>query len=91
MDVAPAFVLAALLATFHVALYVLIRNRLERHVVVAWLVAVPAALVASGLGSRLLADPIRIGDFSPLWGSLGAWLAIGVVSLVRLLVPSSEG
>jgi len=52
---------------------------------------VPAALVASGLGSRLLADPIRIGDFSPLWGSLGAWLAIGVVSLVRLLVPSSEG
>jgi hypothetical protein len=89
--IGPAVVLAALLVTFHVALYVLLRNRFERHVLVAWLVAIPAALMASALGSRLLADPLRIGDFSPFWGSLGAWLAIGVVSLVRLLARPAEG
>jgi hypothetical protein len=91
VEIAPGLVLALLVATFHVALYVLVRNRLERHVFVAWLLAIPAALVASGLGARLIADPVRIGDFAPLWASAGAWLAIGVVSLVRLLVPRTEG
>jgi len=91
VEIAPALVLALLVATFHVALYVLIRNRFERHVIVAWLVAIPAALVASGLGSRLLLDPLRMGEFGPVWGSLGAWLAIGVVALVRLLTPRAEG
>jgi hypothetical protein len=91
VDIAPAVVLAALLATFHVGLYVLIRNRLEPHVFVAWLAAIPAALVASSLGSRLVSDPLRIGDFAPLWGSVGAWIAIGVVSLVRLLARPAEG
>jgi hypothetical protein len=91
VEIAPALVLALLVATFHVALYVLIRNRFERHVIVAWLVAIPAALVASGLGSRLLLDPLRVGEFSPVWGSLGAWLAIGIVALVRLLAPRAEG
>ena len=91
MEIAPSLVLALLVATFHTALYVLVRNRVERHVFVAWLVAIPAALVASGLGPRLLADPLRIGDFAPLWASAGAWLAIGVVSLIRLLTPATEG
>jgi hypothetical protein len=91
VEVGPGLILAALLATFHSAVYVLLRNRFERHVVVAWLVAIPAALVASSLGSRLLGDPLRVGDFSPLWGSLGAWLTIGTVSLVRLLARPAEG
>lgn len=91
MDISPGLLLAVLLTTFHVALYVLIRDRLEPHVVIAWVAAIPAALVASGLGSRLLTDPLRVGDFSPLWASLGTWIAIGVVSLARLLARPAEG
>jgi uncharacterized membrane protein YeaQ/YmgE (transglycosylase-associated protein family) len=83
----PAFVLAALTATFHAALYVLIRNRFERHVLVAWLAAIVGALAANALGARLGGDPLRIGDFNVLWASAGAWVAIGAVSLLSLLGP----
>jgi len=87
MQVGPAVVLAVVLATFHVALYVLIRNRLERHVVVAWPVAIVGALVGSTLGQRIGLDPLRIGDFHLLWASAGAWAGIGLVSLLSLLGP----
>ena len=86
-EIGPVAVLAFVVATFHTALYVLIRNRLERHVVVAWVAAIVGALAGSALGARLGGDPLRIGDFSVLWASAAAWGAIGVVALISLLAP----
>ena len=81
----PATVLAVLVATFHTALYVLVRNRMERHVIAAWALAIVRALAANALGARVGWDPLRIGDFGVLWASAGAWAAIGAVSLLSLL------
>ncbi len=86
-EIGPAVVLAVVVGTFHTALYVLIRNRLERHVAVAWLAAIVAALAGNALGARLGTDPLRIGDFSVLWASASAWAGIVVVSLVSVLAP----
>jgi hypothetical protein len=77
--------MAVLVATFHTALYVLVRDRFERHVVAAWLAAVVAALGGSALGGRVGGDPLRVGDFSVLWASGAAWLAIVVVALLSVL------
>jgi len=86
-EIGPALVLALITGTFHTALYVLIRNRLERHVAVAWVAAIVGALAGSALGGRVGGDPLRVGDFNVLWASAAAWGAIGVVSLVSLLAP----
>ncbi len=83
----PVLVLAVFAATFHSALYVLMRNRFERHVLVAWVAAIVGALAGNALGARLGGDPLRIGDFNVLWASAGAWVAIGAVSLLSLLGP----
>lgn len=88
IGITPAIVLAVLVAAFHTGIYVILRNRFERHVVVAWLAAVAAALAANALGARVGGDPVRLGDFSVLWASAGAWAAIIFVSLVALLGPT---
>lgn len=86
-EVGPAIALAALVATFHTALYVFARNRLERHVAAAWPIAIAGALLANALGQRLGIDPLRIGDFHLVAASVGAWAGIGLVSLLSLLGP----
>ncbi len=85
MEIGPAIVLAVVVATFHTALYVLIRDRLDRHVPVAWLAAIAFALAASALGQRIATTPLRIGDFDLVWASLGAWAGLGLISLLSLL------
>ena len=90
-EIGPVVVLAVVVGTFHTALYVLLRNRLERHVVSAWLAAVVGALAGDALGARLDNDPLRIGDFSVLWASAVAWAGIVVVSLVSLLGTPRRG
>ena len=84
-QIGPALVLALIVGTFHTALYVLLRNRVERHLLFAWLGAVVGALVGNALGARIGGDPLRIGDFSVLWASVLAWAGIGLVALLSLL------
>lgn len=86
-QIGPALVLALIVGTFHIALYVIVRNRVERHVLFAWLAAVVGALIGNALGARIGGDPLRIGDFSVLWASVFAWAGIGLVSLLSLLGP----
>lgn len=86
-EIGPALVLAPLVGTFHTALYVLIRDRVEAHLPVAWLAAVLGALAGDALGARIGGDPLQIGDFSVLWASGFAWLGLIVVALVSLLGP----
>lgn len=87
IEIGPGLVLGVLVATFHTALYVFLRNRMERHVVAAWVVAIVGALAGNALGQRVGLDPLRLGDFDALWASVGAWAGIGLVALLSLLVP----
>jgi uncharacterized membrane protein YfcA len=84
-QVGPALVLALIVGTFHTALYVFVRNRVERHLLFAWLGAVVGAIVGNALGARIGGDPLRLGDFSVLWASVFAWAGIGLVALLSLL------
>jgi uncharacterized membrane protein YfcA len=86
-QVGPALLLAFIVGTFHTALYVFVRNRVERHLLFAWIAAVVGALVGNALGARIGGDPLRLGDFSVLWASVLAWAGIGLVALLSLLGP----
>lgn len=89
--IGPAPVLAAILALFHVSAYVFIRGRagarLPLLLVAAWL----GAWAGDTIGGRIAVDPIRIGEFNLLFASLVAWLAIGLVAILALLLPERTG
>ena len=85
--IGPAPILAAIVALFHVSAYVFIRGgagaRLPLLLVAAWL----GAWAGDTVGARVRIDPIRIGEFNLLFASLVAWLGIGLVAIVAMLVP----
>jgi hypothetical protein len=89
--IGPAPVLAAILALFHVSAYVFIRGRagarLPLLLVAAWL----GAWAGDTIGGRIAVDPIRIGEFNLVFASLVAWLAIGLVAILALLIPERTG
>ena len=85
--IGPAPILAAIVALFSVSAYVFIRGRagprLPLLLVAAWL----GAWAGDTVGSRLAIDAIRVGDFNLIFAALVAWLAIGLVAIVAVLVP----
>ena len=89
--IGPAPILAAIVGLFHVSAYVFIRGRagarLPLLVIAAWF----GAWAGDTVGSRFAIDPIRIGEFNVLFASLVAWLAIGLVAILAVLVPERPG
>jgi drug/metabolite transporter (DMT)-like permease len=85
--IGPAPILAAIVALFHVSAYVFIRGRagarLPLLLVAAWL----GAWAGDTVGARMAIDPLRVGEFHLLFASFVAWLAIGLVAIVAILVP----
>jgi hypothetical protein len=84
--IAPALLLSAIIGALYTCVYVLLRGRLRLHV----LLVLPAAIVGAWLGQAVgtrLGDPVRLGDYSILWASLGAWAGIGLVVLLVSLLP----
>ena len=83
----PAPVLAVIVGLFHVSAYVFIRGRAGARLPLLIVGAVLGAWAGDAVGGRLALDPLRIGDFHLLAASLVAWLAIGLVAILSVLVP----
>lgn len=89
--IGPAPILAAIVALFHVSAYVFIRGhagaRLPLLLLAAWL----GSWAGDTVGTRLAIDPVRIGEFNVVFASVVAWLAIGLVAILAVLVPERSG
>jgi hypothetical protein len=85
--IGPALVLAVIVGLFHVSAYVFIRGRAGARLVLLVPAAVLGAWAGDTVGVRMAIDPIRVGDFNLLSASVVAWLAIGLVAILTILVP----
>ncbi len=86
MTIGPAPVLAAIVGGFHVSAYVFIRGRAGTRLPFLLAAAILGAWAGDAVGSRL-GDPVTIGDFHLLAASFVAWLGIGLVAILAVLVP----
>jgi hypothetical protein len=85
--IGPALVLAVIVGLFHVSAYVFIRGRAGARLVLLVPAAVLGAWAGDTVGVRMAIDPIRVGDFNLVSASVVAWLAIGLVAILTILVP----
>ena len=88
--IGPALVLAVIVGLFHVSAYVFIRGRAGARVPLLIAAAVLGAWAGDAVGGRMAIDPLRIGEFHLLSASLVAWLGIGLVAVLAVLVPQGR-
>ena len=85
--IGPALVLSVIVGLFHVSAYVFIRGRAGARLPLLVVAAILGAWAGDTVGARLGIDPLRVGEFNLLASSFVAWLAIGLVAIVAVLVP----
>ena len=85
--IGPALVLAVIVGLFHVSAYVFIRGRAGARLVLLIPAAILGAWAGDTVGQRMAIDPVRIGEFNLLSASVVAWLAIGLIAILTVLVP----
>lgn len=88
--IGPAPILAAILGLFHVSAYVFIRGRAGARLPLLILAAVLGAWAGDTVGARMSIEPLRIGDFHVVTASVVAWLGIGLVAILAILVPQRK-
>jgi uncharacterized membrane protein YdjX (TVP38/TMEM64 family) len=88
--IGPALVLSVIVGLFHVSAYVFIRGRAGARVPLLIVAAVLGAWAGDTVGGRMAIDPLRIGEFHLLSASLVAWLGIGLVAVLAVLVPEGR-
>lgn len=86
----PAPVLALIVGLFHVSAYVFIRGRAGARLPLLIVAAVLGAWAGDTVGARMSIDPLRVGDFHLVSASVVAWLAIGLVAILAILVPERK-
>jgi hypothetical protein len=89
--IGPALVLSVIVGLFHVSAYVFIRGRAGARVPLLIVAAVLGAWAGDSVGGRMAIDPLRIGEFHLLSASFVAWLGIGLVAVLAVLVPEGRG
>ena len=85
--IGPAPILAVIVGLFHVSAYVFIRGRAGARLPLLTLAAILGAWAGDTVGARMSIDPVRIGDFHLVSASIVAWLGIGLVAILAILVP----
>lgn len=88
--IGPAPILAAIVGLFHVSAYVFIRGRAGARLPLLIVAAVLGAWAGDTVGARMAIDPLRIGEFNLLSASFVAWLGIGLVAVLAVLVPERQ-
>ena len=88
MAIGPALVLGALVGLLHTSIYVLIRGSAGGRLPLLVVAAVLGAWAGDALADRLGFEFLRIGDFHLIGASIGAWVGLGVVSVIAVLGPS---
>ena len=83
--ISPSIVLSAVLAVFHVSIYVLVRGRAGARVPILLVAAFLGAWAGDAVGGRLGGDPLVLGDYSLVTASVVAWLGIAIVVGLSLL------
>jgi hypothetical protein len=91
VTIGPAPILAAIVGLFHVSAYVFIRGRAGARLPFLLVAAVLGAWAGDTVGPRLAVDPLRVGEFNLLFASFVAWLGIGLVALLAVLIPERSG
>jgi hypothetical protein len=85
--IGPAPILAAIVGLFHVSAYVFIRGRAGARLPLLVVASVLGAWAGDTVGARMAIDPLRIGEFHLISASFVAWLGIGLVAVLAVLVP----
>jgi hypothetical protein len=85
--IGPAPVLAVIVGLFHVSAYVFIRGHAGARLPLLVVAAVLGAWAGDTVGARMAIDPLRVGEFHLLSASFVAWLGIGLVAILAVLVP----
>jgi uncharacterized membrane protein YdjX (TVP38/TMEM64 family) len=89
--IGPAPILAVIVGLFHVSAYVFIRGRAGARLPLLIVASVLGAWAGDTVGARMSIDPLRVGDFHLVSASVVAWLAIGLVAILAILVPERKG
>ena len=85
--IGPAPILAVIVGLFHVSAYVFIRGRAGARLPMLVVAAILGALGRRHRGRATGHRSARIGDFHLLSASFVAWLGIGLVAILAVLVP----
>ena len=85
--IGPAPILAAIVGLFHVSAYVFIRGHAGARLPMLIVAAILGAWAGDTVGARMGIDPLRVGDFHLISASVVAWLGIGLVAILAVLVP----
>ena len=90
MSLEPSLVLSVLIGIFHTALSVAIRGTAGGRLPLPLAAAILGAWAGDAIFGRLGIELLTIGDYQLLGASIGAWVGIGLVSVVAVLGPSPE-
>ena len=90
MSLTPALVLAALVGTFHTAVFLFASGRIGFQTILVLAAAILGAWAGDAVAGMLGVDPFRVGDFRLLTASLAAWGGIGFVEALLVLGPASQ-
>jgi hypothetical protein len=86
-EIAPAPVLSVLVGLFHTGVYMMVGGTAGLRLAFVGLAAILGAYAGSALGARL-GDPLQIGDFGLVYGSLLAWVGILIIVAAGVMASS---
>jgi len=83
----PWMVLTAFVAAINLTIFIALRGRWDRRVLVLFLASLLGTVIGNAIGARTGLELVRIGDFHLLAASLGAQLAMLATDLLAQLGP----
>lgn len=84
----PWMVLTAFVAAINLTVFIALRGRWDRRVLILLLASLLGTATGNAIGARTGLELVRIGDFHLLAASLGAQLAMLATDLLAQLGPS---